>query len=208
MKLFRFMSIAELKKLLNKEELSNNTKHEAHTNSVGFCFMKYKETPEEAYEYLSGIVSNDVCVVFETNKRLKKTYGIYADPIGSFFDTITKDEYCINKYSLKDFKILQLAKPKYSNSWKWYTNVNEYLKYFDIQKHKQDLEAKQKKEINISKKELKKEQIKKFFKFIETLNEKKEVEMKIDNKYYRFGAYAESLEESAWSNILTMKIIV
>lgn len=129
MKVFRFMSIEELKKLLNNEELINNTEHKAFTNSVGFCFMKYDETPEQAYEYLSGIVSKDLCVVFETKKRLKKTYGIYADPYGHFFDTVTKDEYCINKYNLCGFQIVKIAKPKVAGKWKWYTNINDFLKY-------------------------------------------------------------------------------
>lgn len=78
MKLFRFMSKEEFRKLVNGEELENNKVHEGKTNSIGFCFMKEDicNIPEYAYNYLSGIVSKDICVKFETEIDLKKGYGI------------------------------------------------------------------------------------------------------------------------------------
>lgn len=107
------------------EKLYNNTKHKAKTNSEGFCFINEKDfTPEEAVHFLSGIVSFDICAVFETNEKLKKTYGIYAKPIKRSEDfmnnlinillnvneTITIDEYCINEYDNKKFKLLKYSK--------------------------------------------------------------------------------------------------
>ena len=124
MKLFRFMSDEEYNKLTNNEVLFNNTKHTARTNSIGFCFMDYEQyKPEDAVHFLSGIVSLDKCVIFETNKELNKTYGEYAKPIEftgnngidminlfrRWEDTFTADEYCTTEYSLKDFKILKIG---------------------------------------------------------------------------------------------------
>lgn len=208
MKVFRFMSVEELKKILNNEELINNTEHKAFTNSVGFCFMKYDETPEQAYEYLSGIVSKDLCVVFETKKRLKKTYGIYADPYGHFFDTVTKDEYCINKYNLREFQIVKIAKTKVAGKWKWYTNIDDFLKYTEKQKMKEEKENKRRKEIKESKEEYRKVQARKFEEFIKKTNSKREIEIKIDGRFYNFGAYIESLECSGFNDFLNMRIII
>ena len=57
------------------------------------------------YSFLSGIVSEDYVVVFEAgDTNLTKAYGIYADPFGSFFDTMCCDEYCIQEYSKETIK--------------------------------------------------------------------------------------------------------
>ena len=104
-KLFRFMSREEFEKLIKGENLKNNTKHQARTNSVGFCFMEGKEEDAEySYEYLSSVVSDEVCVLFETDIKLNRSYGIYANPYGSFFSTITEEEYCIEEYNKKTIK--------------------------------------------------------------------------------------------------------
>lgn len=124
MKIFRFMSKKEFEKYKNGEILKNNTKHSGFTDSVGFCFMNIEDVdPEDAYEFLSGIVSDDICVVFETDKKMKKSWGQYADPYGSFFDTIVKTEYCTNQYSIDDFKLLKVGYPPIFSwdfdKWKW-----------------------------------------------------------------------------------------
>lgn len=121
------------------EKLYNNTKYKAKTNSEGFCFINEKDfTPEEAVHFLSGIVSFDICAEFETNEKLKKTYGIYVKPIKSegnfiedlmklffdFYEEITIDEYCINEYDNKKFKLL-----KYSEDiWKQWQPLGEQAK--------------------------------------------------------------------------------
>jgi len=108
MRLFRFMSKKEFDKLMKGEKLFNDKIHTSHTNSVGFCFMKGDALDAEySHQFLGGIVSDDVCAIFETDKKLTKSWGMYADPYGSFFDTIIETEYCINEYSLKDFKPLK-----------------------------------------------------------------------------------------------------
>ena len=74
MRVFRFMSMDEFKKYQIGDTLSNDKKHPDYgqkTESVGFCFMVYDDYyPEYAYEFLSGIVSDDVCVVFEVDDTL------------------------------------------------------------------------------------------------------------------------------------------
>ena len=110
MKLFRFMSKEEFNKLVKGATLNNKKIHTGNTNSIGFCFMEGNEKDAEySYEFLGGCVSDDVCVIFETEEKLNKSWGIYADPYGSFFDTIEKIEYCTETYSFKKFKPIKYA---------------------------------------------------------------------------------------------------
>ncbi len=139
MKIFRFMSKEEFEKYKNNFTVKNNKKHKAKTNSIGFCFFNMEEyTPEEAMRFLSGIVSFDVCAIFETKEKLNKTFGIYAKPIKStgnpfedllnlfsgFTDKFTANEYCITEYNKKTMKLL-----KYSEEiWKQWNPLEEQLK--------------------------------------------------------------------------------
>jgi len=134
------MSITEFRKLRKGERLHNETKHKAKTNSDGFCFFDYEDIkPEYAWEFMLGICSDDcICVVLETKKELKKSWGLYADPkylpslseivnmlFGNYENTksIKVNEYCTNDYSIEDFKILKIGYPPiYSweyEKWKW-----------------------------------------------------------------------------------------
>lgn len=115
--------------LTNGEDLRNNKKHKGRTNSVGFCFLNIEDfTPEEAMHFLSGIVSFDICAVFETEKKLNKTYGIYAKPIeekgntmgdlmkllNGFNDKFQADEYRTLIYSNKNFKLVKYSEDIWS----------------------------------------------------------------------------------------------
>ena len=129
MKLFRFMSQAEFDKYLTGEKLINTTDHRkkfAFTGSKGFCFFEYMDwdgygvdgiTPEYAYEFLSGIVTEDVVAVFETNEQLTESYGRYADPYGAFFDTIRMDEYCTEEYDNKSFRLIKYGHIERDEEW-------------------------------------------------------------------------------------------
>lgn len=135
MKLFRFMSNEEFQKYRSGKVLKSKKDHhkisKRRTNSKGFCFFNINDyTPEEAIHFLSGIVSFDICAVFETNKELRKTYGVYAKPITSDGDMLsmfiklysgweesfTADEYCITEYDKKSFKLLKYSKDIW-NQW-------------------------------------------------------------------------------------------
>ena len=124
MQVFRFMSKVEFEKYRNNFTLKNNKKHEQKTNSIGFCFLNTEDyTPEEAMHFLSGIVSFDICAVFETEESLQKTYGVYAKPIKStgnpmedlikllcgLNDKFTADEYCTTQYDKKTMKLIKYS---------------------------------------------------------------------------------------------------
>lgn len=138
MQIFRFMSKEEFEKFNNGEILQNNTRHIAKTNSVGFCFLNMKDyKPHEAIHFLSGLVSFNVCAVFEVNKnKLKETWGVYHKPIepvatGNFLrdvlnalynnEKFTATEYCTTKYSNKDFKLIKFSE----NIWSQYETAEE-----------------------------------------------------------------------------------
>ena len=125
MQLFRFMSKEEFQKYQNGETLVNETIHRSNgqrTNSVGFCFMDCNEDyPEWAYEFLAGIVSNDVCAVFEADKKLlTESYGIYADPDNflDWFATVQKREYCCTSYDKNTFRLVKYAR-NVKEEFKW-----------------------------------------------------------------------------------------
>lgn len=151
MKVFRFMSKEEFDKFTNGEHLKNNKKHYEYTDGVkgkttseGFCFLAEKDfSPEEAFHFLNGVACMDVCCMFETDKKLNKTKGIYADHSqdknpedysmcdvlellkdiilneGGNQPKMTIDEYCIKEYSNEDFELLRYAKPTFFGEWEW-----------------------------------------------------------------------------------------
>lgn len=129
MKLFRFMSRDELFKYLHGEKLVNYTNHNKDNNfktdSIGFCFFNYAHyNPEEIYHSVTGIVSNDICCIFETSRdNLKTSSGRYAktdltDPRLPFKVFYAK-EYCTTEYSKETFKLLKFAIPNWFNMKKW-----------------------------------------------------------------------------------------
>lgn len=126
MQLFRFMSKDEFEKYKKGDTLKNEVKHSNFkTNSVGFCFFNTEDfTPEEAMHFLSGLVSFDICAVFETEEKMQKTHGVYAKPIKStgnpiedlmkvlcgFNESFTADEYCTTEYDNKKMKLIKYSK--------------------------------------------------------------------------------------------------
>ena len=110
--IFRFMSKNEIDLLMSGKSLVNNrTFSECRTASTGFCFLDAEEyTIEHAYDFLSGIVSDYVCVMFETDAILEKSSGTYAitcyDDVTDeeyYNGKIARNEYCIDSYSLQSF---------------------------------------------------------------------------------------------------------
>ena len=138
MKIFRFMSNKEFQKYRCSNKLKNNKIHKGKTNSIGFCFLNMEDfTPEKAMHFLSGNVSFDVCAVFETEKQLNKTYGVYAKPLEmtgnmstdmitlllGWTESFTATEYCCTEYDNKTFKLLRYSK----NIWNQW-NPSEFQK--------------------------------------------------------------------------------
>ena len=201
MKVIRFMSIDELNKFINGKELVNNKRHEANTGSTGFCFLNEEEfEPEYAYKFLNGIVNADLCAEFETDeKNLNKSWGIYSDPYGSFFSTITITEYCTNKYSNKNFKLLRIAKIKYNS----YNYEDEFSWYKDISLGMNEL-LKQKNEKDEKEEALNflgKKKQEDFENFINELYKNGEIELKIGNKFYKFPTSVVNISADRFSPI-------
>ena len=128
MKTFRFMSYKEFEKYMNGENLYNNTKHKAKTNSIGFCFFDINDfSPEFAWRFLKGAIFPDICVVFEVDETLlRKGYGIYSDPNKTLYELmnfipkmIRVSEYCTENYNKEVFKLM-----------KYTTNKLDFLKNY------------------------------------------------------------------------------
>lgn len=117
MKLYRYMSWGEFYDLWNGLPLvsDNRTCKKSKTTSEGFCFLAestiveseagiYEFDPVRCYDFLSGIVSDEVlveCEVFEP-EHFTKGFGVYADPMtGGWYDTIQIVEYSTPEYSLE-----------------------------------------------------------------------------------------------------------
>lgn len=125
-KVYRYMSLDEFSKLTAGLEIENKNQFgNCKTFSNGFCFLSrniiteyitesYYETHAEqelirkiydpvfAYNFLSGIVSNEILVEFEVSpeSNLTKSIGTYARPFSDDWDaTMTIREYCTVKYN-------------------------------------------------------------------------------------------------------------
>lgn len=133
MKIFRFMSYKEFEKYMNGENLYNNTKYKAKTNSIGFCFFDINDfSPEFAWRFLKGAIFPDICVVFEVDETLlRKGYGIYSDPNKTLYELmnfipkmIRVSEYCTENYNKEVFKLVKYTTNKLDflknyKSFKW-----------------------------------------------------------------------------------------
>ena len=120
-KVYRYMSKTEFEKMMKGETIKGKEYHSAKTNSTGVCFLPEEVIfraasgrrrvfdAVECYDFLMGIVSDEILVEFETEK-IKKTYGVYADPTTTFFgDDIIICERCTASYDTKTFKPLRYA---------------------------------------------------------------------------------------------------
>ena len=124
MTVHRFMSQQEFDKLMAGEVLENDTVHSElgrHSTSIGFCF--FTEDPDKAIHWLSHIVCQYVCVTFQIpDHLLTESKGEYRDVDNddiegmSLYDmfftpppTIWRKEYCLQRYSRKDVRIVDVT---------------------------------------------------------------------------------------------------
>lgn len=134
MKYYRFMSKLEYTKLLNGSILTNDNPHDkSRTSSHGFCFLRedsslfsdsleksfnairdFDEPWDSASEFLSGIVTSDYFVEFETTEDdyFSEGYGIYADP----YDWAWDARCCVREYSLIEYDASWLRPVR---AWQW-----------------------------------------------------------------------------------------
>lgn len=124
MRVIRFMSKREFKKYKKGYTLFNDTRHDALTDSVGFCFLNAKEySPEDAYKFLVCAIFPEICCVFDVSEeKLKKGYGIYHIPRTRPPKQFKAIEYSTIKYSKEDFKLIR------------YTICNMFEKYLKDEK--------------------------------------------------------------------------
>lgn len=113
--LHRFCSKKEFEAYQRGELLVNVTdhsvKHGSASTSIGFCF--FKEDPEDAKHWLSGIVDFDECITVEVKSTdVFKSKGRYRSTDGRF--PIYKREYCTTTYDKKRFKLVEHTS-KYSS---------------------------------------------------------------------------------------------
>lgn len=73
------------------------------STSVGFCF--FKEDPEEAKHWLSGIVDFDVCITVEVDDSdVNKSRGRYGTE--NLQGVMYKEEYCCKAYDNYRFRLI------------------------------------------------------------------------------------------------------
>lgn len=140
MKVMRFMSLAEFNKYLTGEVLQNYEDHKARTDAIGFCFLDADEYgANDAYHFLSGVVSSEICAIFEVpdHTPFKHGTGQFADPAARALsimeamfntDTIDVKEYSITEYSDKQFKLVQ-----YCDNFAWNFSEESFDRIFDWQ---------------------------------------------------------------------------
>lgn len=132
MRVYRYMSTREFRDMLAGCDIIGHS-HNARTTSSGVCFLPmvvdYTDGEKRracsaryAYNFMRGIVSDDVLVEFESPKgMLFDTEGVYANPhTCGWFDRIIVHELCIPSYNRDNIIPLRYCVPC---EWEWY-NVN------------------------------------------------------------------------------------
>lgn len=97
------------------EKLVNNKNHGKErgfdaSTAIGFCF--FREDPEKAKHWLSGIVDFDYCLTFLVpDEMVTCCLGRYANWIkpGIRDGSIHLKEYCCTEYDNKTFKLLNVS---------------------------------------------------------------------------------------------------
>lgn len=135
MKVYRYMSLTEFKRMLWGENIVGKERFNAKTNSQGVCFLperikgsvedgtNVEFDPIEAFWFLYGIVSGDVLVEFEAEEdSFNHTYGNYAEP--NTYQDMVIGELCIPYYNRDICKPLRYCVPDlyYANEYPiWWT---------------------------------------------------------------------------------------
>lgn len=112
--LHRFCSKEEYEKFMAGERLVNNKVHSEErgsaTTAVGFCF--FREDPENAKHWFSGIVDFDYCLTFLVPEdKVNSCLGRYSNWIkpGVKDGCVYLKEYCCTEYDNKTFKLLNAS---------------------------------------------------------------------------------------------------
>lgn len=122
MKLFRFMSVQEFASYNAGLTISGKDhRRKYRTSSTGVCFLAEKVAgydegsceplptchPRDCYQFLNGIVSDELLVCLEIDEHLVSlSDGRYAAPYGNFDDYIRVEEFTVPKYSLDTARLI------------------------------------------------------------------------------------------------------
>ena len=135
---FRYMSEKEFNLVTSGNVIVGKRYFKARTNSSGVCFLpdrvkfhsdgiEYEFSPEQCFEFMSGIVCDEVLVKFEVvDADLTESYGVYADPINQdWFARISIKELCIPYYDRDMLKpVAQAVRDDegwdWEAKWKWF----------------------------------------------------------------------------------------
>lgn len=135
MQLIRFVGREELVALNEEGKILPKNIHNAFSDGAGkeviytFPLMEYT-TPKNRLDYLTGIVTANsynedggdyyICLFLDIpDTEIEEGYGTYADPYGSFFDTISEKECYIKQYTREQvFKVEIYYEAKSSFSFK------------------------------------------------------------------------------------------
>jgi hypothetical protein len=136
------MSVKELKMIMNGQTVKGQLQEDVRSstdNEANVCFLgevtTFREvgedhayTADQCYEFLSGIVSEEILVEFETNTTLQHGRGRYASPYGFGSTSIYIDEYYVPEYSTVDFTITRYGTPGYDFKWHRYSRLSIALR--------------------------------------------------------------------------------
>lgn len=105
----RFCSAKEYELYIAGKPLENFVDHAEFNASTasGFCF--FKEDPEEAKHWLSGIVDFDYCITLEAPRSLLvKCFGRYPNWISPCVrkGSVVKEEWCCHRYDKYTFPLI------------------------------------------------------------------------------------------------------
>ena len=131
-KFYRYMSMAEFTKMSAGADIIGKKSFNCRTTSTGVCFLaeqtlcededhKAIVTPEQAFDFLDGIVSDDIVVEFEAKQDLTESYGVYASIFcGGFYDRMVVTEYCVPSYNRDNMIPVRYGMIKRYNEIEWY----------------------------------------------------------------------------------------
>ena len=150
MKVYRYMSIEEFIKMSSGKTMKpqNEVFIDKATTSEGFCFLRESVSvlhsdidsgnktrtygPDDYRKFLSGVVSDDVCVEFDVpdDTNFKVGTGTYRDPETE--GEMTVEELSILEYSTENFKPVRCML-KGKEEWQRYDDVKnvEYREFLD-----------------------------------------------------------------------------
>ena len=123
----RFMSAEEFIRYDMGETIRSNTDWFAignNSTSKGVCFFPADKIPPEArMEYLTGVVTMQICAVFATSKKMHRSIGLYRDPVRDTLSwpvaTMEVKELNTPSYSKRDFQLLRLGICCLNHTIKW-----------------------------------------------------------------------------------------